>query len=119
MIFTAQQTLEEAQAFYAGVKGKLAQFGRSPEHLKIMPGVFPVIGKTEQEARDKYEQLQELIDPQVGLGLLSGLVGGVDLSGYPLDGPLPNLPETNLQHMPSGGAVAKRKRQALQGHQLL
>jgi alkanesulfonate monooxygenase len=96
VIFTAQQTLEEAQAFYAGVKGRLAQFGRSPEHLKIMPGVFPVIGKTEQEARDKYEQLQELIDPQVGLGLLSGLVGGVDLSGYPLDGPLPNLPETNL-----------------------
>lgn len=66
------------------------------DHLKIMPGVFPVIGKTEQEAKDKYEQLQELIDPQVGLGLLSGLVGGVDLSGYPLDGPLPNLPETNL-----------------------
>lgn len=96
VIFTAQQTLAEAQAFYSGVKGRLAQYGRSPDHLKIMPGVFPVIGKTEQEAKDKYEQLQELIDPHVGLGLLAGLVGGVDLSGYPLDGPLPDLPETNL-----------------------
>lgn len=59
VIFTAQQTLAEAQAFYSGVKGKLAKYGRSPDHLKIMPGVFPVIGRTEQEAKDKYEQLQD------------------------------------------------------------
>lgn len=96
VVFTAQQTLTEAQAFYSGLKGKLAQYGRSPDHLKIMPGVFPVIGKTEQEAKDKYEQIQALIHPQVGLGLLSGLVGGVDLSGYPLDGPVPDLPDTDL-----------------------
>ncbi|MEH2460655.1 LLM class flavin-dependent oxidoreductase [Nostoc sp.] len=95
VIFTAQQTLAEAQAFYASVKGRLAKYGRSPDHLKIMPGVFPVIGKTEQEAKDKYEQLQELIHPLVGLGLLSGLVGGHDLSKYPIDGPLPDLPDTN------------------------
>ena len=97
VIFTAQQTLAEAQAFYADVKGRLAQYGRNPDNLKIMPGVFPVIGRTEEEAREKYQQLQDLIDPAVGLSLLSVLVGGVDLSGYPLDGPLPNLPETNLQ----------------------
>lgn len=96
VIFTAQQTLAEAQAFYSSVKGKLAKYGRSPDHLKIMPGVFPVIGKTEQEAKDKYEQLQELIHPTIGLGLLSNLLSGVDLSSYPLDGPLPDLPETNL-----------------------
>ncbi|MBD2301055.1 LLM class flavin-dependent oxidoreductase [Nostoc sp. FACHB-190] len=95
VIFTAQQTLEEAQAFYTDVKGRLAQYGRSPEHLKIMPGVFPVIGRTEQEAKDKFEQIQELIDPVVGLNLLGGMIGGFDLSAYPLDGPLPELPETN------------------------
>lgn len=94
-IFTAQQTLQEAQAFYADVKGRLANYGRNPDHLKIMPGVFPIIGKTEREAKDKFDQLQELIHPVVGLGLLSGMIGGFDLSGYPLDGPLPDLPETN------------------------
>ncbi|MCC5669498.1 LLM class flavin-dependent oxidoreductase [Nostoc sp. CHAB 5784] len=93
VIYTAQQTLAEAQTFYADVKGRLTNYGRSPDHLKIMPGVSPVIGKTEQEAKDKYEQLQELIHPQVGLALLSGLVGGVDLSVYPLDNPLPDLSE--------------------------
>jgi N-acetyl-S-(2-succino)cysteine monooxygenase len=95
VIFTAQPTLAEAQAFYAGIKGRLAKYGRSPDQLKIMPGIFAVVGQTEQEAKEKYDQLQDLIDPIVGLSLLSGLVGNVDLSGYPLDGPLPELPETN------------------------
>lgn len=95
VIFTAWRTIEEARTFYKGIKGRLARYGRSPEHFKIMPGVFPVIGQTEAEAREKYEQLQELIHPKVGLSLLSGLAGGVDLSQYPLDGPLPELPTTN------------------------
>jgi N-acetyl-S-(2-succino)cysteine monooxygenase len=97
VIFTAQQTLAEAQAFYASIKNNLAKYGRTPDQVKIMPGVFPVIGKTEAEAKEKYDQLQGLIHPKVGLALLSGLVGGFDLSSYPLDGPLPDLPETNLQ----------------------
>ncbi|WP_035057579.1 LLM class flavin-dependent oxidoreductase [Andreprevotia chitinilytica] len=95
VIFTAQQTLEEAQAFYRDVKGRLAKYGRRDDELKIMPGVFPVVGRTEAEAQAKYQSLQDLILPEVGLALLSGLSGGVDLSQYPLDGPVPDLPETN------------------------
>ncbi|RKU00099.1 nitrilotriacetate monooxygenase [Burkholderia sp. Nafp2/4-1b] len=95
VIFTAQQTLDDAIAFYADVKGQLAAFGRDPDTLKIMPGVFPVVGRTESEAREKFDALQALIDPKVGLALVSGLTGGVDLSAYPLDGPIPPLPETN------------------------
>lgn len=95
VIFTAQRTLEEAQAFYKDIKGRMSSYGRSPEHLKILPGVFPVVGRTEAEAREKYDQLQKLIHPKVGLALLSRHVGGFDLSAYPLDGPLPELPETN------------------------
>lgn len=95
VIFTAQQTLEDAVDFYSDVKGRLAQYGRHPDDLKIMPGVFPIVGRSESEAREKFEQLQALIDPKVGLALVSGLTGGFDLSGYPLDGPIPKLPETN------------------------
>ncbi|GLS05552.1 nitrilotriacetate monooxygenase subunit A [Chitiniphilus shinanonensis] len=94
VIFTAQQTLEEARAFYADVKGRLAHHGRRPEQLLIMPGVFAVVGRTEEEAQRKYEELQALILPEVGLSLLSNLAGGVDLSRYDLDGPVPELPET-------------------------
>jgi FMN-dependent oxidoreductase (nitrilotriacetate monooxygenase family) len=95
VIFTAQQTLEDAIDFYSDVKGRLVQYGRHPDDLKIMPGVFPIVGRSESEAREKFEQLQALIDPKVGLALVSGLTGGFDLSGYPLDGPIPELPETN------------------------
>lgn len=56
----------------------LMSSGRNPDHLKIMPGVFPVIGKTEEEAQEKYQLLQDLIHPQVGLSLLSGMIGGID-----------------------------------------
>jgi FMN-dependent oxidoreductase (nitrilotriacetate monooxygenase family) len=95
VIFTAQQTLAEAQTFYRSVKGRLSRYGRSPDHLKVMPGIFPVVGRTEQEAKDKFQQLQDLIHPVVGLSLLSSMTGSVDLSAYPLDGPLPPLPATN------------------------
>jgi len=60
-----------------------------------MPGVMPIVGRSESEAREKFEHLQSLIDPAVGLALVSGLTGGFDLSAYPLDGPIPELPETN------------------------
>ncbi|MVV48112.1 LLM class flavin-dependent oxidoreductase [Pseudomonas sp. PB120] len=95
VVFTAQQTLGNAQAFYADVKGRLAGYGRRPDQLKIMPGISPVIGRTQAEAEDKYQQLQDLVEPRVGLGLLAGMAGGFDLSGYDLDGPLPELPLSN------------------------
>ncbi|MBY3488909.1 LLM class flavin-dependent oxidoreductase [Rhizobium laguerreae] len=94
-IFAAHITLDEAKSFYADVKGKLGTYGRSPDDLKILPGIFPVVGRSEAEAQEKFEALQELIQPQVGLNLLSQL-SGVDLSPYPLDGPIPSdLPVTN------------------------
>jgi alkanesulfonate monooxygenase SsuD/methylene tetrahydromethanopterin reductase-like flavin-dependent oxidoreductase (luciferase family) len=60
-----------------------------------MPGISPVIGRTRAEAEDKYAELQNLVDPRLGLALLAGMAGGFDLSQYPLDGPLPELPESN------------------------
>ncbi|GKU84708.1 LLM class flavin-dependent oxidoreductase [Niallia sp. NCCP-28] len=92
VIFTAWQTLEEAQEFYADVKGRMKKYGRSPEELKIMPGIFPVIGRTEGEADKNKQLLEELIPEESGVALLSGMIS-VDLSGYPLDGPLPDLPD--------------------------
>ena len=89
VIFTAWQTLGEAQNFYRDVKGRLKKYGRSAESLKIMPGVFPVIGRTEKEANEKKQHLVELIPEKVGVGLLSALIS-YDLSNYPVDEPLPN-----------------------------
>ncbi|MGE0745588.1 MAG: LLM class flavin-dependent oxidoreductase [Rhodospirillales bacterium] len=91
VIFGAQQTLEGAQEFYADVKGRMARYGRAPDSLKIMPGLLVCVGRTHAEAAAKYEQLQDLIDPQAGMQLLSRRLD-LDLTGYPVDGPLPELP---------------------------
>lgn len=94
VVFTAQTSLAKAQAFYADLKGRLARYGRGEDELKIMPGVFIVVGASEAEAREKFEQFQELVEPEVGVALLGRMLGNFDLSGYPLDGPLPELPLT-------------------------
>lgn len=95
VVFTAQSRLEDARAFYADVKGRLAAHGRSPDALKIIVGVFPYVGRTCAEAQAKAARLHALIEPNVGLSLLSTQLAGVDLSAFPLDGPVPEIPETN------------------------
>jgi FMN-dependent oxidoreductase (nitrilotriacetate monooxygenase family) len=94
VVFTAQPTLAKAQAFYRDIKDRVIAKGRKPESVKIMPGIFAVVGRTQQEADAKFAQLQSLIEPKAGLALLGRMIGNFDLSGYPLDGPLPELPET-------------------------
>ncbi|KAA3449056.1 nitrilotriacetate monooxygenase [Mesorhizobium sp. SARCC-RB16n] len=94
VVFTAAQTFEEAKAFYDDLKGRLAAYGREPDDIKIMPGVAPVVAETEAEAREKFEELQELIPDDVGVALLSSYLSTSDLWRHPIDGPLPELPES-------------------------
>ena len=95
VVFTAQQTVEDARAFYQSLKGRLGHWGRTPGQLKILPGISPFVGRSQAEAQEKFEQLQSLIDPVLGVGLLSAFLGNVDLSAYPIDGPFPrDLPVT-------------------------
>lgn len=95
VIFTAHQRLDTAQEFYRDIKSRARGLGRNPDHILVMPGVAPFVGRTEDEAREKYDRLTSLILPEDGIALLNGLTGGtLDLSGYDLDGPLPPAPPT-------------------------
>ncbi|MGI3746663.1 MAG: LLM class flavin-dependent oxidoreductase [Janthinobacterium lividum] len=94
VVFTAQPSLAAAQAFYQDLKSRAVGFGRDPDTLKIMPGMFVVVGDSEAQARDKFEEFQALVEPRVGVALLGRMLGNFDLSGYPLDEPLPALPLT-------------------------
>ncbi len=95
VVFTAQTLIEEARAFYADVKGRAARYGRSAEDIVIMPGITPVLGATMAEARERYEELQALLPDDLALQSMSHISGGLDLSKFPLDGPLPELPPSN------------------------
>ena len=94
-IFTAHLTVADGRAFYADLKGRAARLGREPDHIKILPGVSYIVGKTEAEAQEKFEFLQSLIHPIVAREILSFMLGNVDLSPYDMDGPLPELPRSN------------------------
>lgn len=95
VIFTAHQKLETAQEFYRDIKARARGLGRNPDHILIMPGVSPFVGRTEEEAREKYERLTGLILEEDGIALIRGLTGGtLDLTGVDLDGPLPPVPPT-------------------------
>ncbi|MFI0859605.1 LLM class flavin-dependent oxidoreductase [Streptomyces smyrnaeus] len=91
-VFTAQQTPADGHAFYNDLKSRLGRYGRDEGEVKILPGICPVIGPTEAEARTLEKELTDLQVPEYGLAQLSTMLG-TDLTGLPLDGPLPELPE--------------------------
>ena len=92
VVFTAHHVVETARAFYSDVKGRMKAAGRDPDSLKILPGLSVYVAPTHAEAEEKFRTLQNLLHPQLALALLSRRIG-FDLSGYPLDKPLPELPE--------------------------
>jgi alkanesulfonate monooxygenase len=54
-----------------------------------------IAAPTRAEADAKFQALQDLLHPELGLALMSRRLG-FDLTGYPLDEPLPPLPENKV-----------------------
>lgn len=92
VVFVPKGTLEDGKLLYQDIKGRMAKYGRSAQQLKILPWFMPVIGRTREEAEEKLAAIDELIPWQLGLDLLSHELGR-DISTYPLDEPLPFLPD--------------------------
>jgi N-acetyl-S-(2-succino)cysteine monooxygenase len=97
VIFSANLMIDTCQKYFREVKTRAQdKFGRNPDHLKVMPGLSPYVGRTEAEAKEKYDYQNSLMHPIVAREILSTVLGGVDLSAYDFDGPLPdNLPMSN------------------------
>ena len=95
IVFTAQTTFDQAKEFYADVHARLPRFGRTPDEVKVMPGFYPVVAPTASEAQEKFEYLQSLIQVPVGIAVLEHTIGVHDLDKLPLDGPVPEMPDTN------------------------
>ncbi len=96
-IFTAQRSVADGKAFYRDVKARAVKFGRSADEVKILPGIVPFIGPTEEAALELEQQFTDLISPEYSLRQLSRMLG-VDLTAHPLDAPLPTLPPIEQIH---------------------
>src|SRR5262249_35144105 len=91
VVFSVVQDFEEARVAYSDLKERVRRFGRDPDSVTILPGVMPIVGKTDAEARDVLNTLQSYVDSTEGLAMLSARLG-TDMSKYPLDGPIPDAP---------------------------
>ncbi|HEY1936232.1 MAG TPA: LLM class flavin-dependent oxidoreductase [Acetobacteraceae bacterium] len=93
VVFSVVQELEPAKAAYADLKARMAKFGRPPEAIAVLPGVMPIVGASDAEAREKLAKLQSWINAGNALTLVTSRIG-YDVSGHPLDGPVPPPPLT-------------------------
>ncbi|GAB7534612.1 LLM class flavin-dependent oxidoreductase [Burkholderia sp. 3C] len=89
VVYSNATDFDGAKAYYDDLKNRLDKYGRSPDEMLIMPGLMLYVGESRQEAQEKFEQLEALIDPLSGLALLYKTLG--DLSGHDLDGPVPDV----------------------------
>lgn len=87
VVFTAQAEMGPAQAFRSTLAGHTAEAGR--ERIPILPGLIPVIGDTQEDAERILAELGDLVQPDIALATLSGLLLGADLTGLDLDEPIP------------------------------
>lgn len=90
-IFTGQETLDEAKLYYDDVKGRAKALGRNPDEIVIMPGIGPILGRTQEEAERKYEEIANLVSIDKALDFLGRFYEHHDFSQYPLDEPFPDL----------------------------
>ncbi|GAA3734544.1 LLM class flavin-dependent oxidoreductase [Plantactinospora mayteni] len=87
-VFTAQQTLAEAQAFYTDLKARTRALGRDPDGIRILPGIVPVLGGTEAEAHALADELDRLIVPEYAKRQLA-ITLGISPDDLHLDRELP------------------------------
>src|SRR5438105_1407641 len=117
MIFASGGKLADAQHYYADVRRRAKKVGRDPDHIKILPGALVVVGETAAEAREKRALLDSLVHPDSGIASLS-IALGHDASGFDLDGPLPEIPESNASKSGRDRVIERARRDNLTVRQL-
>ena len=113
IVFTSQSSLNGAKTFYDNVKSRCDRYGRSPDDMIVLPGALLFIGETESEAQEKLDMLNSLIPLRVAMQRLSANLGGVDLSKFDLDAPLPDIPVNNARVSAVESYLAISRREGL------
>jgi FMN-dependent oxidoreductase (nitrilotriacetate monooxygenase family) len=75
LVFLIPRTREIALTRRQELHDYARKFGRDPADILALPGIQTVVGRTEQEARDKYQVLVDIVDPLVGLSQVTRQFG--------------------------------------------
>ena len=88
-VFSAAQSFEESLAYRREVNLRAEALGRGPGAVKILPGLTTIIGTTEGQARQRRDELVDLIPWDYSLNRLAGTLG-IAVDRLSLDAPLPD-----------------------------
>lgn len=105
VVFTSLATFEDARVYTEKIRARAGELGRAPGLPYIFSSLHATYGATEAEAARLVREEEESFDFEAGRRLLEDMLGGgVDLSGLPLDRPLPEslLPESASVHRRRG-----------------
>ena len=118
VVFAAGGPLKGAQEFYADVKARTARVGRNPDHIKILPGAFVVVGDSLDEAKEKRARLDSLVNYDSGIAAVS-IALGIDARKFDPDKPLPDdIPETQASKSGRDRVIELGKRENLTVRQI-
>ena len=117
VVFGASSTLAMAKSYYTDVKGRMRRLGRDPDHMKILPGAFVVVGDTVEEARAIRARLDSLVHYDSAIASLS-IALGVDASRFDSEARLPDIPETNASRSSQERVIELAEREGLNVRQL-
>jgi FMN-dependent oxidoreductase (nitrilotriacetate monooxygenase family) len=112
VVFSVVQDIDESKAQYAALKNRLCAFDRLPDHVTMLPGVMPVVGRTDKEAREKLALLQSFVTGSNALQLLSDRLGQ-DMTRYDLDGAVPDIGRPDTYHSFARVMLAKARREGM------
>ena len=113
VVFSVVQDFDESKRQYAELKRLVVQAGRAPEAVALLPGVMPVVGRTDREARERLATLQGFIDGGNAMAMLSERFG-TDMSRYDFDAPVPDeLGASDSYHSFARVMLDKARREAM------
>ncbi|MFS0820267.1 LLM class flavin-dependent oxidoreductase [Bacillus sp. 1P02SD] len=87
LIFIGAPTKNAARHSVKKLREEAIKAGRTPEEIKILTCITPIVGRTEEEAHEKFNEYQKHVSYEGALALLGGWTG-IDFSEY---GPHENL----------------------------
>jgi FMN-dependent oxidoreductase (nitrilotriacetate monooxygenase family) len=107
-VFAGSSTIAENRELTQKLKASAVAHGRASDHLKVFPGISPIVGSTEAEAERKYAEIRDLVSVHEALLYLGRFFDHHDFTQYDLDAPFPELGDIGRNNFRSGTDRIKR-----------
>lgn len=91
LVFTTQHDIDSSREFIDSMRKLVAAAGRPADAVRVLPGITPIVGRTDAEASELARELGSYIGEESTLGFLKQSFGGLDLTKYDLDEPFPDI----------------------------